>query len=150
MEQKAASFEPILENLLRQYLVFKDEYDQLAYLQAFYSSCIIKIFPGKEDYRKSFFFPFGILHKNILKGRLELMKHTLSHLQGLEKDFILLRYFELQSRDFVMQYLRISSISTYKRLRRRSLRIFLHYFVHDKDFDIYFWDYQFLKKMLVS
>ncbi len=133
------------ETLLRQYSFFKEQYEKLSCLQSFRSTCIITIFPVKDDVKKSIPFPFGILEKNMIKGRLKLMNDALYKLSANERDFIMLRYFELQSRDFVMRYLRISSISTYKRWKRNILNKYAIALMSQGHFDTYFQDYISLK-----
>ena len=142
--------EEILEGLLRQYSNFREQYDKLSTLQSFRSSCIIVVLPAKDDFIKRSYFPFGILQKNMMRGRIETMERSLAKLKAFDRDFISLRYFELQSRDFVMQYLKIPSISTYKRVRHRTLLKYYFYLIRDPGFDLYFWDYMHLKTMLIQ
>jgi hypothetical protein len=142
--------EEILEGLLRQYSNFREQYDKLSTLQAFRSGCIIVILPSKDDCIKRSYIPFGILQKNMMKGRIETMERSLAKLKAFDRDFISLRYFELQSRDFVMQYLKIPSISTYKRVRHRTLLKYYFYLIQDPGFDLYFWDYMHLKSKLIQ
>ncbi len=140
--------ESLLEHFVRQYSYYRERYDKLSMLKSFNSSCIITILPGKDDGKKSVYFPFGILQRNMLKGRIELMEKSLSMLSLAEREFITLRYFEFQSRDFVMRYLGISSVSTYKRIRRRVLLRYSQVLLSDRNFDLYFWDYIGLKIQL--
>ncbi len=129
------------ELLLRRYSFFKEQYEKLSSLQSFRSTCVITIFPVKDDVKNTIPFPFGILEKNMIRGRLKLMNDALCKLSANERDFIMLRYFELQSRDFVMRYLRISSLSTYKRWRKNILYKYALALMSQGHFDLYFQDY---------
>lgn len=142
--------EEILEGLLRQYSTFREQYNKLSTLQSFRSGCIITILPAKDDCIKRSYIPFGILQKNIMKGRIETMERALARLKPSDRNFISLRYFELQSRDFVMQFLQIPSVSTYKRVRHRTLLKYYFCLIRDPAFDLYFWDYLHIKTQLIQ
>ena len=142
--------EEILEGLLRQYNTFREQFNKLSTLQSFRSSCIITILPAKDDCFKRSYIPFGILEKNVMRGRTETMERSLEKLKSRDRNFISLRYFELQSREFVMQFLEIPSITTYKRIRHNTLLKYYFYLIKDPGYDLYFWDYIHIKTRLIQ
>ena len=66
------------------------------------------------------------------------MDHLLEALDPFSSDFVKVRYYELQSRDFVIRYLKIGSISTYKRIRHRVLKKCLQTFSQLESLDVFF------------
>jgi hypothetical protein len=120
METKA--LETVLERLLESYQYFKDTFASLATMKTIQSTSVIKIVRDRNKPVHHSFMPMGILNRETLEGRIKIMEHLLGVLDSFSADFVKTRYYEMQSRDFTIRYLKIGSVSTYKRIRHRVLR----------------------------
>ena len=134
--------EKIIEKILSSYSIFEEVYQGLSNLKAFNSTCIIKIKRIKETFNKHFpFAKMGFLERDLMKGRIDCLNEMLKQLSDFDRDFVLMRYFENKSREFVIKALKIGSVSTYKRIRHEVLencRAILH---SNEDFNNLFNDF---------
>lgn len=119
---EAKGLEKILEELLDCYSFFKDNLASLSKIKAFYTTSVIKIVKDRNKPFHQSYIPFGIQSREILKGKIQILDHLLEVLDPFSSDFVKVRYYEMQSRDFVIKYLKIGSVSTYKRIRHRVLK----------------------------
>jgi hypothetical protein len=120
METRA--LETVLERLLESYSLFKETYATLSSMKTVQSTSVIKIVRDRNKPIHHTFMPFGILSRETLEGKIKIFDHLLGVLDSFSSDFIKIRYFDMQSRDFTIHYLKIGSVSTYKRIRHRVLR----------------------------
>jgi len=122
--------EKIIEKILQSYSIFEEIYQGLSNLKAFNSTCIIKIKKIKEIINRHFpFARLGFLERDLMMDRIDCLNNMLKHLSNFDKDFVLMRYFELKSREFVIKAMKLGSVSTYKRRRHEVLehcRVILH------------------------
>jgi hypothetical protein len=135
---EARALEAVLERLLESYSFYKDSYQSLATMKTMQSTSVIKIIRDRNKPIHHSFLPFGILSRETLKGKIKIMDHLLGVLDPFSSDFIKTRYYELQSREFVIQYLKIGSVSTYKRIRHRVLKKCFEAFRRIDSLDAYF------------
>lgn len=120
METKA--LEAVLERLLESYSFFKETYTNLASMKTVQSTSVIQIVRDRNKPIHHSFIPFGVLTRETLEGKIKIFDHLLGILDSFSSDFIKIRYFDMQSRDFTIRCLKIGSVSTYKRIRHRVLR----------------------------
>jgi len=117
--------ESVLEDLLSCYTFFKESHASMMTVRTFFSTSVIKIIRDRNKPIHHTYLPFGINSREILTGKIQIMDYlleTLTKLDHFSADFVRVRYYELQSREFTIQYLKIGSVSTYKRLRHRVLK----------------------------
>ena len=82
--------------------------------------------------------PFGIHTKMILEGKLKLLDTLITKLDTFSNEYIQLRYYEQQKRDFVIHYFKLGSVSTYKRIRHRVLHKSLDWLRHQEELEMFF------------
>lgn len=136
MDPKA--LEKVLEELLENYSFFKDNLKSLLKIKTMNSTSVITIVRDRNKPIHQSYIPFGIQSREILKGKIQIMDHLLEALDPFSSDFVKIRYYEMQSRDFVIRYLKIGSISTYKRIRHRVLKKCLQTMAQLESLDVYF------------
>jgi hypothetical protein len=136
METRA--LETVLERLLDNYSFFKDTFASLATMKTIQTTSVIKIVRDRNKPIHHSFMPFGILNRETLEGRIKILDHLLGMLDSFSSDFVKTRYYEMQSRDFTIRYLKIGSVSTYKRIRHRVLRKCFEEMQKIDSLDVYF------------
>lgn len=132
------ALETVLESLLERYSLYKDTYSTLSKIKTIQSTSVIKIVRDRNKPIHQDFLPFGILSREILAGKIQILDHLLGALDPFSADFIRIRYYEMQSRDFVIRYLKIGSVSTYKRYRHRVLKRCFEALAKLESLDLYY------------
>lgn len=130
--------EKTVEKILESYLSYKESYHQLSALTTFFSTSIIKIVRDRNCLTLNTRVPFGIHTKFLLEGKIALLEALLKHLDKFSAEYIRIRYYEQQTREFVIQYFQLGSVSTYKRIRHRILRKSLDWFEKQEGLDVFF------------
>lgn len=130
--------ETVLERLLEAYSFYKESYASLATIKTVQTTSVITIVRDRNKPIHHSFLTSGVLNRETLAGRITILEHLLGALDPFSSDFVKTRYFDLQSRDFVIRYLKIGSVSTYKRIRHRVLKKCLDVFRRIEALDVYF------------
>lgn len=127
-----------VEKILESYLSYKESYNQLSTLSTFFSTSIIKIMKDRNSLTVNTRVPFGIHTKFILEGKLKLLDTLVTCLDKFSNEYIQLRYYEQQTREFIIQYFQLGSLSTYKRIRHRVLKKSMEWLQHQEELEIFF------------
>ena len=130
--------EEAVEAILESYQSYQESYQQLNTLSTFFSTSLIKIMKDRNSLTVNTRVPFGIHTKMILEGKLKLLDTLITKLDTFSNEYIQLRYYEQQKRDFVIHYFKLGSISTYKRIRHRVLHKSLDWFRHQEELEMFF------------
>jgi hypothetical protein len=136
MEPKA--LEAVLEGLLECYSLYLETHQSLSTIKTIQSTSVIKIVRDRNKPIHRDFLPFGVLSREILEGKINVLDHLIRLLDPFSSDFVRIRYYEMQSREFVISYLKIGSVSTYKRYRHRVLAKCFPILQKIESLDIYF------------
>lgn len=130
--------EEAVEGILENYQIYRESYQQLSTLSTFFSTSLIKIMRNRNCLTVNTRVPFGIHTKFILEGKLKLLDTLITKLDKFSNEYIQLRYFEQQKRDFVIQYFKLGSVSTYKRIRHRVLHKSLDWLRKQEELEVFF------------
>ena len=130
--------EEAVEAILESYQSYQESYQQLNTLSTFFSTSLIKIMKDRNSLTVNTRVPFGIHTKMILEGKLKLLDTLITKLDTFSNEYIQLRYYEQQKRDFVIHYFKLGSISTYKRIRHRVLHKSLDWLRHQEELEMFF------------
>ena len=130
--------EHTVEKILESYLSFKESYNQLSTLSTFFSTSIIKIMKDRNCLTVNTRVPFGIHTKFLLEGKITMLDTLVKSLDKFSNEYIQLRYFEQQTREFVIHYFKLGSVSTYKRIRHRVLRKSMDWFEKQDELEVFF------------
>lgn len=130
--------EEAVEAILESYQSYQESYQQLNTLSTFFSTSLIKIMKDRNSLTVNTRVPFGIHTKMILEGKLKLLDTLITKLDTFSNEYIQLRYYEQQKRDFVIHYFKLGSISTYKRIRHRVLCKSLDWLRRQEELEMFF------------
>ena len=130
--------EQTVEKILESYLSYKESYNQLRTLSTFFSSSIIKIMKDRNSLIVNTRVPFGIHTKFLLEGKITMLDTLVKSLDKFSNEYIELRYYEQQTREFVIHYFKLGSVSTYKRIRHRVLRKCMDWFENQDELEVFF------------
>lgn len=130
--------ESAIETILESYLSYKESYNQLCRLSTFFSTSIIKIMRDRNSLTVNTRVPFGIHTKFLLEGKIMMLDKLVQNLDKFSNEYIRLRYFEQQTREFIIQYFQLGSLSTYKRIRHRVLKKSTEWFHAQDELEVFF------------
>ncbi|MCE5223913.1 hypothetical protein LLG10_07005 [bacterium] len=130
--------EQAVEKILESYLSYKESYNQLRTLSTFFSTSIIKIMRDRNCLTVNTRVPFGIHTKFLLEGKIAMLDNLVISLDKFSSEYIQLRYYEQQSREFIIQYFKLGSVSTYKRMRHRVLAKCMDWLEKQYELEVFF------------
>ena len=141
--------EQTVEKILESYLSYKESYNQLSTLSTFFSTSIIKIMKDRNSLTVNTRVPFGIHTKFLLEGKITMLDKLVKSLDKFSNEYIQLRYYEQQSRDFIIHYFKLGSVSTYKRIRHRVLKKSIDWLENQDELEVFFPEvYQLLHRQI--
>ena len=130
--------EQAIEKVLESYLGYKESYNQLSTLSTFFSTSIIRIIRDRNCLTVNTRVPFGIHTKFLLEGKIAMLDKLVKSLDNFSNEYVQLRYYEQQSREFTICYFKLGSVSTYKRIRHRILGKCMDWFEKQDELEVFF------------